>query len=386
MATLLLIIIYLGFIGLGIPDSAFGTAWPAIYSELSLPISFSNFFTVTLTVGTFISSLFSAGIINKFGTEKVAAVSTFLTAVGLLGVSISGNFIFMCFLAVPLGLGAGAIDSGLNNYVALHYSAKHMNFLHCFYGVGVSLSPYLISLVIGGSAGWRGGYRLVAVLQFFIAVVLVFSLPLWKKVNTVAVIEEETPITLPLKEILKIDGLPFIWCMFFAGCSIEAVCNCFGSTYLVEYKNISVESAAKIITFYFLGLAIGRFISGILSARFSEKNIILYGLATIVFAIMIVAFSQSSFSAGVGLFLIGFGVGPVYPGLMHLTPKIFGKNISQSIMGTQMAAASLSTMIMPVVFGFLAQKIGTVCFPYYIGLLFLFLCISAFFTFRKFAV
>ena len=265
MSTLLLLIIYTAFIGLGLPDSLFGTAWPAIYADFDLPISFGSFVTVTVAVGTIISSLLSARFIKKFGTDKVTAFSTLLTAIALLGFSFSPNLYYLVILAVPLGMGAGAIDVALNNYVALHYSASQMSFLHCFYGIGVSVSPYILSLVISGDSGWRYGYRIAFYIQIAITALLFATLKLWKKTNKLndeSAGQNANPLS--LKETLKIPGVKSMCALFFLTCAIECSCSGWGSTFLVEYKHLSTDKAAEIVLVYFIGMAIGRFLSGIL--------------------------------------------------------------------------------------------------------------------------
>ena len=247
MATALLIIIYIAFIGLGIPDSLFGTAWPAIYSDFGLPFSFGSFVTVIVSCGTVISSIISSKVIAKLGTNKVSAYSTLLTAIALLGYSFAPNLWVMCFLSVILGIGAGSIDVALNNYVALHYSATHMSFLHCFYGVGVSVSPYILSLVIAGKSGWRGGYRITFVIQLAIAALLFISLPLWHKVHGAERNADETEHkSLSLGNILKIPGVKMMCGLFIASCAIECTCGGWGSTFLVEYKHLSPEKQPEL--------------------------------------------------------------------------------------------------------------------------------------------
>lgn len=385
MATLLLIVIYIAFIGLGVPDSLFGAAWPAIYAEFDLPVSYATFVTLTCAVCTFLSSLVSGRVINKFGTYAVTAVSTALTAAALLGISFTGSFWFIILLAVPLGFGAGAIDSGLNNYVALHYNAMQMNFLHCFYGVGVSLSPYLLSFALSGSGGWRGGYRWIAFLQIAITAIMVLSLPLWRrhKAGMSPAEQEETPKTLSMKELLKVKGLPAVWIMFFTAVGIEMCCGQWGSTFLVEHKHMDVDVAAKIVTFYYLGIAVGRFVSGLLSVKLSCKQLILLGVVSVGIALVVLGLPFGPTVAAVGLFLCGLGISPIYPNLMHLTPIVFGRDVSQSVMGTQMAAGCLGGMLAPALFGQIAQHIHVGLFPYYMGLFFVCLVISYLFSTRK---
>ena len=273
MAALLLIVIYISFIGLGIPDSLFGTAWPAIYAEFHLPISCASFVSVTICCGTVVSSMMSAKVIRLLGTNKVAAVSTAMTAAALLGFSLSGNLLAMCLCAVPLGLGAGAIDTALNNYVALHYSARVMSFLHCFFGVGVTVSPFVLSLVISGEQGWRGGYRIAFGIQLVITLLLFFTLPVWRKVHPPAESGGQGGgRDLSLREIARIPGVKLMWSLFITSCAIECTCGNWASTFLVEYKHVPAERAARIVMFYYAGMTLGRLLSGLLAAKLEDRK------------------------------------------------------------------------------------------------------------------
>ncbi|WP_294351175.1 MFS transporter [uncultured Clostridium sp.] len=376
MATILLIIIYIAFIGLGIPDSLFGTAWPAIYREFDLPISAANYVNLLTTTGTVISSLFSARVINKFGTGKVTAVSTSLTAVALLGFSCSSSIWWLCLLAIPLGIGGGAIDAALNNYVALYYKASHMSFLHCFYGIGVSLSPYLMSIALSNKADWRMGYRTTFYFQIVISIITICALPIWGKIKNKETVEEEKPRTVSISEMIKMPSIRAVGLMFIGSCAVEYICGAWGSTFLVNSRGMVVENAAKAITFYYMGMAVGRFLSGILSSKLSSWNIIKLGQAIVFVAILSLVFSLPSKYAVIGLFMIGIGNGPVFPNLIHLTPKNFGKDISQSVIGLQMASAYIGIMAMPPIFGFLAQNISVNIFPYFILIMFMIMIIG----------
>ena len=299
MATLLLAVIYIAFIGLGIPDSLFGAAWPAIYTELSLPLSAANFVTVLTSAGTILSSLLSARLIRRLGTGGVTALSTVLTAVALFAFSFSQNLVWLCACGIPLGLGAGCIDTALNNYVALHYRATHMNFLHCFYGIGVTVSPYLMSLALSEQMNWRGGYHTVFYIQTVIA-----------------------------------------------------------------------DMAAAVITFYFAGMTLGRILSGLLSVKYSDWQIIFAGEAVILISVVILLADKSITAVIPGLFLIGLGNGPVFPNMTHITPVLYRKETSQSVIGIQMAFSNLSIMLTPVLFGVLADVTGPGIFPGFLLVMF----------------
>ena len=374
MATILLIVIYLAFIGLGLPDSLFGTAWPAIYPEWSLPFSMGSIITVIMTCGTITSSLFSSRVIAKYGTGKVTAFSTAMTAAALLGFSLSGSFLPLCFLAIPLGLGAGAIDSGLNNYVALHYTSSQMSLLHCFYGIGITISPYLMSRLLATSAGWRGGYRSAFFIQVGIALVLFLTLSLWKKVGGKEV-QEETPVkVLSIRELSKIPGVKNMWILFLTSCGIENATNTWGSTFLVEAKGMAADHAAKAMIFYFVGFTLGRLLSGILATRLSCWKIIRMGLAVMGIAMVLLLLPLPGFTVVIGLFLVGMGNSPLFPNFTYLTPQNFGADISQSVIGAQMAASNTGFLAAPLLCGLLGQVFGMGVFPIYLTVLFV--CLS----------
>ena len=367
MATALLIIIYIAFIGLGIPDSLFGTAWPAIYSEFELPISFGSFVTIIISCGTVLSSVISSKIISRLGTNKVSAYSTLLTALALLGFSFAPNLWIMCFWAIILGVGAGAIDVALNNYVAIHYSATHMSFLHCFYGVGVSASPYILSLVIAGNFGWRGGYRIAFAIQLIITLLLFLSLPLWRKAHGGEnESEENTHKDLSFGSVLKIPGVKMMCSLFIASCAIECTCGGWGSTFLVEYKHLPAEKAAQIIMIYYIGMTLGRFLSGVLAAKLHSWKIIKLGQIVLGLALLLLILPGGVYLCALGMFLIGLGNGPLFPNFNYLTPENFGSDISQSVIGIQMASAYIGIMVAPAVCGLLGQVFGMVIFPFYL--------------------
>ncbi|GFI46988.1 hypothetical protein IMSAGC019_02308 [Lachnospiraceae bacterium] len=373
MATTLLTVIYIAFIGLGIPDSLFGTAWPAIYTEFGLPISFASFVTVTISCGTIISSIVSAKVIRKFGTNNVSAFSTAMTAMALLGFSCSGSLAVMCLFAIPLGLGAGAIDTALNNYVALHYSATHMSFLHCFYGIGVSVSPYVLSLVISGKYGWRGGYKIAFGIQLVITLVLLFTLSIWSRAHGSEHISGEKEMkVLTVREIIRIPGVKLMWCLFITSCAVECTCGGWGSTYLVEYRHILPEQAAKIVMYYYIGMALGRFLSGVMAARLDSWQIITVGQCILGVAFVLLLLPLPAILSAVGFFMVGLGNGPLFPNFNYLTPRNFGEDVSQSVIGTQMAASYVGIMIAPAVCGILGQNASMGIFPVY---LFVFYCI-----------
>lgn len=360
MATLLVIIIFVIYVGLGIPDSLFGTAWPAIYTEFDLPISYSNFVTGLMYTGTIVSSLLSARLTKKLGTPLVVAISTALTAIAILGFSFFKNMFMLCICTIPLGLGAGAIDNVLNTYVALNYKATHVNFLHCSYGVGVTLSPFLMSLALENSNNWQGGYRTMFFFQSALTVMCFLSIPIWNRVKTQkeeAGEKDETRVV-SIPELLKIPIARWSLVIYFGSCAIESVCLAWGSTFLVNSKGLTPDKAAGMITFYFIGMTLGRFVSGLIASKVSSKKIIVMGEMVVFIAVILTFFNNPMF-ATVGLFLIGLGNGPVFPNMTHLTPIHMGRDISQSFIGLQGAVSYGSILISPITFGILAEYLST---------------------------
>ena len=362
MATILLIVIYAAFIGLGIPDSLFGAAWPAIYPDLGVSLSLASLYSVITSFAGMISSLLSGRVIAKLGTERVAALSTVLTALGLLAFSFGGNLWVLCLCAVPLGLGAGAVDTALNNYVALHYSATQMNFLHCFYGVGVSISPYLLSFALASANNWRGGYRMMFCIQSGIAILLILTLPLWKMVERRSAEPEVQTRAVPLREVWRNPVARASAAVFLGSCTLESVCLAWGSTWLVSSRGLEPYRAAELITWYYVGMSLGRFLSGIAAKWLRPKQVLAAGEILAGVAVVIL-FVPHWAVAGVGLFLVGLGNGPVFPNMTYLTPIHFGQEVSQSVIGLQMAVANGAFMLAPLLFSLIAQTLGVGLFP-----------------------
>lgn len=375
MATLLLIVIYIAFIGLGVPDSLIGSAWPAIHTELNIPVEAVSILTFIISGCTVLSSMFSAKILNKLGTAKVTAFSTAMTAAALLGYSFAPSFLFMIPLAVVLGLGAGAIDSGLNNYVALHFKASHMNFLHCFYGIGVSLSPYLMSQALS-NAGWRGGYRYAFYVQLGITILLIISVPLWKKTSSAEETEEEKSVNLSLFQMAKKREVRLVWIIMLATNAIEYACGVWGSTYLVEEKGFEAKHGALALTIYYVGMSIGRFVSGLLSNKISTWKRISIGTAILAPAIIIMLLPLHGAVSVAGLFMIGLGNGSIYPNMIHLTPHNFGKEVSQSIMGSQIAFAYIGVMLAPPAVSLISGLFGIRIYPVLLAVLYAIMVIA----------
>ncbi len=371
MATFLFVLICVIFVGLGLPDSVLGATWPAMHGSLGASIGQANVISIIISLGTSIASFFSGRIVNKFGTGLTTTLSTALTAVGLIGMSFSNSLLFTCLCAVPLGFGAGAIDSALNNYVAVHYKPSHMSFLHSFYGLGVTVSPYVISFVLEGNGGWRGGYQIIFLVQVAVLVFAIVAFPLWNKVNKMQGLEQAVKErVLKFRQIIKIPAMRVAWLVFFSSCALEFTCGIWGASFLVEAEGLSEADASKFITLYYLGIMLSRFISGLLNTKLKNTTIIFSGYGLVGVAVILLALPLPVVVKCVALFLVGFGNGPSFPNLTSLVPEWFGKDISQSLIGTQMVACNLGICIMPPLFGVLADTVGLTAFPIYMIVLF----------------
>lgn len=373
MYSLLLVIIYMAFISLGLPDSLLGSAWPVMHVEINAPISYAGIVSMIIASGTIISSLLSDRLTRKIKVGLVTAISVLMTAVALFGFSISSSFIAICFWAVPYGLGAGAIDAALNNYVAIHYKSRHMSWLHCFWGVGAAVSPYIMSYSLTRGHGWNHGYFLVSVIQIVLTVILFLSLPIWKgrinelngSNNTSDIENNSEP--LGLKNILKIKGVKLVLITFFGYCALESTAGLWASSYLVEHRGVDPQVAARFASLFYLGITLGRFLSGFVSDKLGDKKLIRYGLIVIFFGIILLGFpGASNITALSGLVVIGFGCAPVYPSVIHATPANFGEENSQAIIGIQMASAYTGTTFMPPLFGLIASYINIGLYPLYL--------------------
>lgn len=369
MASLLLAIIYLAFISLGLPDSLLGSGWPAMYGELGVPLSFAGIITFIISAGTVVSSLLSDRTTRRFGAGKVTAFSVLLTAAALFGFSLSGSFWMLCLWAVPYGLGAGGVDAALNNYVALHYSSRHMNWLHCFWGVGVTISPYIMSACLLGGAGWHAGYRRVALIQIVLTAFLFLTLPLWRgrKPAGDPIVPDEERRPAGVTGVLRIPGVKAILTGFFCYCALETSTGLWASSYLVLHRGIAEATAARWAALFFMGITAGRFLCGLVSVRIGDRNMIRIGLCLIAAGILTILLPlHGIYFSLAGLLLIGLGCAPVYPAIIHETPANFGAENSQAVIGIQMAGAYAGSTLMPPVFGLIAQKIGMVWYPYYL--------------------
>lgn len=369
MFQLLLVMIYLAFISLGLPDSLLGSAWPAMYQEFSVPVSYAGGISMIIAVGTIVSSLQSDRLTKSFGTGKVTAASVFMTATALFGFSVSHSYASLCLWAVPYGLGAGSVDASLNNYVALHYASRHMSWLHCMWGVGASLGPYLMGYALSAGLGWNRGYRYIAILQIVLTAVLIFSLPLWKKQDggDTGQTEEAGNITpLSLRQILNIPGAKEVMITFFCYCALEQTAGLWASSYLVLRRGLPAETAAGFASLFFIGITVGRALSGFLTMKLNDTQMIRLGQGFLLFGIVLLLLPSGSITALPGLIFVGLGCAPVYPSIIHSTPEHFGPDKSQAMIGVQMASAYVGTCVMPPIFGFLANHISVSLFPVYL--------------------
>lgn len=369
MFQLLLIIIYLAFISLGLPDSLLGSAWPAMYQEFSVPVSYAGGISIIIAIGTIISSLQSDRLTKKFGTGKVTAVSVLMTAVALLGFSISHSYAILCLWAIPYGLGAGSVDASLNNYVALHYASRHMSWLHCMWGIGASLGPYIMGYALTGGQSWNMGYRYIAMIQITLTFILIISLPLWKKQGTgIANQADENSQNKPLslRQIIKLTGAKEIMITFFCYCALEQTTGLWASSFLVLHRGLSTETAAGFASLFFIGITVGRAFSGFLTMKLSDIQMIRLGQGLILLGIIFLILPFGNISALLGLIFIGLGCAPIYPSIIHSTPEHFGADNSQAVIGVQMASAYVGTCLMPPIFGFIANHISVSLFPLYL--------------------
>lgn len=369
MFQLLLVIIYLAFISLGLPDSLLGSAWPTMYKEFSVPVSYAGVISMIISAGTIISSLQSDRLTKKFGTGKVTAISVLMTAVALFGFSGSHSFWMLCLWAIPYGLGAGGVDASLNNYVALHYKSRHMSWLHCMWGIGASLGPYIMGYALTGGQGWNMGYLYIAILQIVLTAILLLSLPLWEKNAVSSSVTDSTHSQrepLRLRQIVKIPGAKEVMVTFFCYCSLEQTAGLWASSYLVLHRGLSPEIAAGFASLFYIGITVGRAISGFLTIKLNDKQMIRLGQGVIVAGILSLLLPFGKESSLLGLVLIGLGCAPIYPCIIHSTPEHFGADKSQAMIGVQMAAAYVGTCLMPPLFGLIAHHISISILPLYL--------------------
>lgn len=365
--TLLLVVIYVSFISLGLPDSILGSAWPSMYQGLGVSLSAAGILSAIIALGTIISSLLSERLIRKLGTGMVTLVSVAMTAVALLGFSISGSMWMLCLWAIPYGLGAGSVDASLNNFVAIHYPARHMSWLHCFWGIGATAGPAVMGWCLAGGLQWNMGYRVIGIAQVALVAILVFSLPLWRKVDGADKSEQAAENGKREKgNVLSIPGAKAVLVAFFCYCAVEATTGLWASSYMVAYRGLDADVAAKYASLFYLGITLGRFVCGFISEKLGDKNMVRIGQVLIVVGTGGLMLPLGTGVMIAGLLLVGFGCAPIYPSLLHATPVHFGKDRSQMLMGIQMACAYTGTTLMPPLFGVIAGYVGTQLLPLYL--------------------
>lgn len=379
MYSLLLALIYIAFISLGLPDSLLGSGWPIMHEELGVPVSFMGIVTMVISGGTIVSSLFSDKLTAKLGTKIVTVISVFLTVIALFGFSFSKNFPMLIVFAIPYGLGAGAIDAALNNYVALHYKARHMSWLHCFWGVGTIASPFIMGYALRRTV-WNDGYRIVGFIQLAIALLLLVTLPVWRVNESSA---QVTKKSLGITDALKIKGVPFLLIGFFAYCAAEATAMQWASTYFVEVKGVAADRAATFASLFYIGITAGRFICGFITDKLGDRKLIIIGTAVVFSGIVALSLPINSYITAVIAFIaIGVGCAPIYPCIIHSTPQNFGAENSGAIIGIQMASAYVGTTFVPPLFGLIGRAVGFSIMPLYLSVFTALMIIMVETTFR----
>lgn len=368
MVHLLLAIIYLAFISLGLPDALLGAAWPSMYPQFDVPVSYAGIVSMIIALGTVVSSLQSDRLTKKLGTGKVTALSVLMTALALFGFATSHSFGMLCLWAIPYGLGAGSVDASLNNYVALHYESRHMSWLHCMWGIGASAGPYIMGYALTEGWGWNSGYHIIAVLQIVLTAILLCSLPLWKQ-RPAEVLQDgkvQNVKALSIREVLQLAGAREILVCFFCYCALEQTTGLWASSYLTLHKGVSADTAASFASMFYLGITVGRALSGFLTMKLNDVQMIRLGEVIIGIGVLVMLLPFGQRLSLTGLILIGLGCAPVYPCVIHSTPAHFGADKSQAIIGIQMACAYVGTCLMPPVFGLIANHITVALLPVYL--------------------
>ena len=366
MISFLLAIIYLSFVSLGLPDALLGASWPMMQVEFNVPVSYAGGISLIIAIGTVVSSLMADRLIKWMNSGKITAISTAVTAVALFGFSVSTEFWHLCLWAVPYGLGAGCVDAALNNYVAVHYASRHMSWLHCMWGLGASVGPYIMGAALTGGMDWSSGYGIICLIQLALAAALFFTLPMWKTSSSEdAASAPRKPLTMP--EILSLKGAKEVMLAFFCYCGLEQCCILWGSSYFVMVNGLNEETAASLASIFMLGLTFGRLVSGFLTYKINDTNMIRLGEGIIVAGILAMVLPMGVWSTMIGMALMGLGCAPIYPCIIHSTPDHFGEENSQAIIGVQMASAYVGICVVPPLFGLIANHIGAHLLPGYLA-------------------
>ncbi len=366
MASLLLAFIYLAFVSLGLPDAVLGSAWPSMYPGLGVPVSYAGIISMIISSGTVVSALMSDRLTRRFGAGRVTAVSVAVTALALLGFSVSGSFIVLCLIALPYGLGAGSVDAALNNYVAIHYESRHMSWLHCMWGLGASLGPFIMSWALTSGSGWPAGYRAIGLFQVALSAALLLSLPLWRRCSGGERGEDAASAPVPYRRLLRADGVGPDMLAFFCYCGLEQTAGLWAASYLVLHGGVDEDTAAGLASMFYLGITLGRLLSGFLTSRFDDTALPRLGYALTAASAAALLLPLGTAFAAAALLLLGMGCAPVYPCYIHATPARFGADRSQAVMGLQMASAFFGSTLVPPVFGFIARRTTFGIYPFYI--------------------
>ena len=367
MFSFILALTYICFISLGLPDSLLGAAWPVMQVQMGVPVSYAGIVSLVICLNTIISSLMSNFMIHKLGIGRIIAISVATTAVALFGFSVSDQYWMLLLWAIPYGLGAGSVDSVLNNYAALHFKSQHMSWLHCMWGVGASISPYIMSFALIRLDNWHSGYLIVSLIQIVLSFFIFLTVPQWKNAPSAAGKEEKIeskPLT--IRQILAIPGAKVCFVTFFGYCALELTSSLWASSYLVQARGVSAEVASGCASLFYIGLTLGRAINGFLAMRFGDRFLIRLGLGIIFAGILLVFVPYHAMFAYVGFVIIGLGCAPVYPCIIHMTPDLFGKDKSQAIIGVQIAFAYTGFCVMPPLFGWIADNISIGLLPAYL--------------------
>lgn len=384
MVSLLLAVIYLGFISLGLPDSLLGSAWPVMHEVFGVSVSSLGVATMLISGCTILSSLFSDRLIRRMGTYLVTVVSILLTVVGLLGFSLSTSFPCLLLFTLPYGLGAGAIDAALNDYIARHFSSRHMNWLHCFWGVGTIVSPYIMGYALTGGGGWQSGFRAIACIQGGILLLVLLSYPLWRLPAQREATPETPPRLLSFREKWRLPGAALLLFAFLAYCAAEGTVMAWASTYLVEARGIPEVTAARCGALFFIGVTVGRFLSGLFSARLGDRRMIRVGEAIALVGTVALFFPLPDLGAMLALIVIGLGCAPIYPSIIHATPDHFGADVSGSLIGLEMAFAYVGSTFMPPLYGMLAAYVSPRLLPAFLLFFLLLHTLLMFLAMRRF--
>ena len=369
MVHLLLAIIYISFVSLGLPDALLGAAWPIMSEQFAVPLSYAGAIAMIVSLGTITSSLLSDRLTYRFGAGKVTAFSVAVTAIALFGFSNSTQYWHLILWAIPYGLGAGGVDAALNNYVAVHYASRHMSWLHCMWGVGAALGPYIMGAALTGGLEWNMGYRVIFLLQAGLSIVLFLSLPMWKHRKEMPAEQKKNDKPLTMKQIFSIPGAKEIVLAFFCYCAMEQTTMLWASSYLVLKDGIDKETAASLASLFLIGLTVGRAISGFLTYKLNDTNMIRLGQALVMLGIVVMFLPLGSGASMAGLVIIGLGCAPIYPCVIHSTPAHFGEENSQAMVGVQMASAYSGALLTPPVFGLIANHISVALLPLFLGII-----------------